>query len=83
MREPESIRSSIEAAASDPKVATLVATGSASAGAMVKLDIIQGIFGTASVVIGSLTALVVLAIQTIKLVRVYRAWNPNQPEPKE
>lgn len=80
MREPESIRASLEAAASDPRVATVVAAGTTSAGAMVKLDIIQGWIGTASMSVGLATATVVFAIQVIKMVRVYRLWTPNKPD---
>lgn len=83
MSERETLQSALEAVASNPKVATAVAAGTASAGAATKLEIIQGALSVASMTIGIVTALVVLAIQVIKLNRNYRAWVADQPEPKE
>lgn len=82
MNEPESIRSAVEAVASNPKVATAVAAGTASIGAAAQLEIIQGMLSVASMVVGILTAIVVLAIQSIKLVRVWRDWRADQQEAK-
>ena len=83
MRDMDPIKSAIEAAASSPKVATLVAAGAASAGAATQMDVLQGALSIVSMGVGILTALVVLAIQLIKLHRHYKAWQRDQPEPLE
>lgn len=79
----DGIRSAVESAASSPKVAAVVATGTASMGAMARLELLQSMVGTASLCIGFLTGCVVLAIQSIKLIRVYRSWTPNRPDGRE
>lgn len=79
----DSLRGTIESAASSPKVAAVVATGTASMGAMAKLELLQSAIGTASLFIGFMTGCVVLVIQSIKLIRVWRHWTPNQPDAKE
>lgn len=73
-------RNAAEAIASNPKFATAVAAGTASMGAASQLEILQGALAIVSLSVGILTALVVLAIQSIKLVRVYRAWQSGSPE---
>ena len=83
MSEPETVRSAIEAAASSPKVATVVAAGTASAGAATQMEVLQGVLSIASMSVGIVTALVVLAIQLIKLHRNYKAWQQDEPEPGE
>lgn len=83
MKEPESARAAIEAVASSPKFATAVAAGNMSLGAAAKFELIQGALSLASLTVGIITACVVLAIQTIKLVRVWRAWQADQPEPRD
>jgi len=65
----ESVKEAIAAAASNPKVATAVGAGAASAGAAAQLDIITGRMARGSVAIGLCTAAVVLAIQILKLIR--------------
>jgi hypothetical protein len=77
------VRATIEAIASSPKVAAVVATGTASMGAMAKLELLQSAIGTASLLVGFMTGCVVLTVQTIKLVRVWRSWTPNKPDAKE
>lgn len=57
-----------------PKVATGIAAGMAGMGTMATLDWLQSTLGIASLMIGVLTGCVVLAIQTIKLMREYRAF---------
>jgi hypothetical protein len=81
--ETTGLRATIEAAASSPKVAAAVATGTASMGAMAKLELLQSAIGTASLLVGFMTGCVVLTVQTIKLVRVWRSWTPNKPDAKE
>ena len=73
------VHSAIETAASNPKVATVIAASTASIGAASKLEIIQGYLSIVSMCIGIATALVVLAFQTIKFMRFYREWqNENR-----
>ncbi len=87
MNEPISVWQSVtqtaEAVASSPKVATFSTAATVAAGGALKLDLIQNVMGTISIGIGILTGAVVLAIQTIKLFRVWRAWQDNAPEPKD
>lgn len=83
MREHDSVAQALEAAASNPKVATAVAAGTAAAGGALKLDMIQSVIGTMSLAIGMLTGGVVLAIQLIKLIRVWKAWQADAPEPED
>ena len=73
----------IEAAASNPKVATAVAGATVAAGGALKLDMVQSVIGTMSLAIGMLTGAVVLGIQLIKLIRVWKAWQADSPEPED
>jgi len=70
----EHAKEAISAAASNPKVATIVAAGAASAGAAEQMDIITGWMARGSVALGLCTAAVVLAIQILKLLRELRAY---------
>lgn len=79
----QNLASAVEAVASNPKVATLVAASTASAGAAAQFDLMHGFLSIASMSIGILTAIVVLAIQLIKLQRNYRAWMADRPEPTD
>jgi len=81
MNEPSSAGQMIADAASNPKVATVVATATASVGAASQLELIHGFLSLASMTIGLITAGVVLAIQLIKLVRTYKAWRDDEPDP--
>lgn len=87
MNEPNSVWQSatqaVEQAASNPKVATFVAAGTAAAGGALKLELVQSVIGTISLGIGMLTGGVVLAIQFIKLIRVWKAWQADAPEPED
>lgn len=87
MNEPENVlrasAQAIEAAASNPKVATVFAAGTAAAGGALKLELVQSVIGTISLGIGMLTGGVVLAIQLIKLFRVWNAWRADLPEPED
>ncbi len=83
MKDHEGIAQAIEAAASNPKVATVVAAGTAAAGGALKLDMVQSVIGTMSLAIGMLTGGVVLGIQLIKLIRVWKAWQADLPEPED
>jgi tellurite resistance protein TehA-like permease len=83
MNEPEKALAAIEAAASNPKVATAIAASTAAAGGALKLELVQSVIGTMSLAIGMLTGAVVLAIQLIKLIRVWKAWQADAPEPED
>ncbi len=87
MNEPESlmrgVAQAVEEAASNPKVATAVAAGTAAAGGALKLELVQSVIGTFSLAVGALTGTVVLAIQLIKLIRVWKAWQADAPEPED
>lgn len=63
----ENLTITINDAASNPKIATAVAAGTASVGAAGQLGIITGWMATGSLAIGLITAAVVLVIQIIKL----------------
>jgi hypothetical protein len=65
MNEPENVRSAIEAAASNPKVATVVAASTSGVGAATQFGIIDGWLSRCALLIGLLTAVVVLGIQII------------------
>jgi hypothetical protein len=66
MNEPENVRSAIEAAASNPKVATFVAASTSSIGAATQFGIIDGWLSRCALIVGLLTAVVVLGIQLIR-----------------
>lgn len=87
MNEPNNVMQAaaqaIESAASNPKVATVFAAGTAAAGGALKLELVQSVIGTISLGIGMLTGGVVLAIQFIKLIRVWKAWQADAPEPED
>jgi predicted RND superfamily exporter protein len=72
MHEPETVRSAIEAAASNPKVATIVAASTTAIGAATKLEALQGWLSVVSMGVGIATALVVLGIQLIRLEKAWR-----------
>ena len=67
MNEPEHVRSAIEAAASNPKIATLVAASTTGIGAATQLGLIDGWLSRGSMIIGLITGVVVLGIQVIRL----------------
>jgi hypothetical protein len=80
MQEPETARSAIEAAASNPKLAAAVAASTTAIGAASKMEAIQGWLSVASMVVGIVTALVVLGIQ---LIRLEKAWRERAQAEKE
>ncbi|MFS2027055.1 hypothetical protein [Massilia sp. CT11-137] len=80
MQEPENVRSAIEAAASNPKMAAAVAASTTAIGAATKMEAIQGWLSVASMAVGIVTALVVLGIQ---LIRLEKAWRERAHEEKE
>lgn len=67
MQEPENVRSAIESAASNPKVATFVAASTTGVGAATQFGLIDGWLSRAAMIVGLLTAVVVLGIQLIRL----------------
>ena len=68
-------------AASNPKVAALVAAGAGSTGFFSYLDKIQGVLSIVSMGVGILTASIVCAIQLIKLKRTWQAYKKGELEP--
>lgn len=72
MHEPENVKSAIEAAASNPKLAAVVAASTTAIGAASKLQAIQGWLSVVSMGVGIVTALVVLGIQLIRLEKAIR-----------
>jgi hypothetical protein len=80
---PDGIRTAVESAANSPRVAAGVATATAGLGAMAKLEMINSVAGTISLCAGAITACLVLIIQAIKIIRVWRTWDPNKIPPKE
>jgi hypothetical protein len=44
---------------------------------------LQSAIGMFSLCVGAITGCVVLAIQSIKLIRIYRSWTPNKPDAQE
>lgn len=67
MHEPENVRSAIEAVASNPKVATAVAAGTTGVGAATQFGLIDGWLSRGAMIVGLITAVVVLGIQLIRL----------------
>jgi len=80
MKDPENVRSAIESAASSPKIATAVAASTTALGAATRMEAIQGWLSVASMVVGIVTALVVLGIQ---LIRLEKAWRERAQAEKE
>lgn len=74
----------VEQAASSPKVSLSVAAASATvAGAAREIDLFTDAVTKYTITVGALTGTVVLAIQLIKMIRVWKAWRADQPEPKD
>lgn len=69
MMKNENVQSVLEAVTSNPKVASVVAAGTASIGAASQFDLIQGWLAVGSMSLGILTGVVVLFIQLIRLER--------------
>ena len=66
MNEPETAHSAIEAAAANPKIATLVAASTSGVGAATQFGLIDGWLSRCALIVGLLTAVVVLGIQLIR-----------------
>jgi hypothetical protein len=79
----EGMRATVESIAGSPKVAAVVATSTAGMGLAAKLEMLQSAIGMFSLCVGAITGCVVLAIQSIKLIRIYRSWTPNKPDAQE
>ena len=80
MQEPETARSAIEAAASNPKLAAAVAASTTALGAATRLEALQGWLSVTSMAVGIVTALVVLGIQ---LIRLEKAWRERRNDTTE
>ena len=81
MNEPETARSAIEAAASNPKIATLVAASTSGVGAATQFGLIDGWLSRCALIVGLLTAVVVLGIQLIRLEMALRERAQKNKEP--
>lgn len=80
MRETGEISSAIESVASNPKVAAIVATTTTAAGAASRFDIIDGWLSRTSMIVGIVTAIVILGIQLIRLEQAWRGRNRAKSE---
>lgn len=80
-------RSAVQAAEqviSTPKVSLTVAASSvAVAGAAREVDIFTDAITKYTITVGALTGTVILAIQLIKMIRVWKAWQADAPEPED
>lgn len=88
MNEPNSawrsLTQAVEQAASSPKVSlTVAATSATVAGAAREIDLFTDAVTKYTITVGALTGTVVLAIQLIKMIRVWKAWRADQPDPKD
>lgn len=70
-------------AASNPKIATAVATATVSIGGASSLELFRSLIGDASLVIGFCTCVLVAAVQLIKLLRELRAYRNGDASPKD
>ena len=80
MNDHETVWSAIEGAASNPKIATIVAAGTGAMGGAYKLGLVQEYLSTATLAVGLLTGCVVLAVQLVKLLRTWRAYQNGEAE---
>lgn len=86
MKNQEDVRSAIEAAsaaASSAKAGATVMAGTASVAAAAKMELLRTAISDASLLVSLLIGLVMLGIQVIKIVRVYRSWDPNKARSKD
>lgn len=79
MSDAEAVKSALEVAASNPKVAMAVAAATTSLGATSILQLLQGWLGIASLAIGCLVGLFVIRIHAIKYKLLRRAWENGEP----
>jgi hypothetical protein len=68
-------------AANNPKIASVVGTTTASVGAFGAYNIIHGWLSIATMAVGLFTASIVAGIQLLKLIRNWKAYKNNEPEP--
>lgn len=78
MIETGDVLAAVEAAASNPKVATTVATGTTLMGGMMALDQIQTFVGTVSVIIGCVVGVFVILVHSMKYKLLKRAWDQGE-----
>jgi len=87
MNEPNNVwRSAVQAveqAVSTPKVSLALAASSATVASVARLDLFTDMVTKYTITVGALTGTVVLAIQFIKMIRVWKAWRADQPDPKD
>jgi len=80
MNDHETVWSAIESAAGNPKIATAVAAGTGAMGGAYKLGLVQDYLSTATLAVGLMTGCVVLAVQVVKLLRTWRAYQNDEPD---
>jgi len=68
-------------AAQNPKLASIVAGGATSSGLLAHYNLIHGWLSILTMTVGLGTALIVGAIQLLKLLRNWKAYKNNEPEP--
>jgi len=68
-------------AAQNPKLASFVAGGATSSGLLAHYNLIHGWLSILTMAVGLGTALIVGAIQLLKLLRNWKAYKNNEPEP--
>lgn len=78
MSEIGTVKAALEAAASNPKVASIVAVTTTSLGAASTMEMLQGWLGIASLAIGCLVGLFVIRIHIIKYRLLLRAWENGE-----
>lgn len=83
MNDPNGIKAAVETAASNPKVASIVAVTTTSLGAASTLELMQSVLGLVSLVIGCLVGLFVIRIHWIKYKILRRAWDSGAVEKDE
>jgi hypothetical protein len=75
MMKDESVRSALETAASNPKIASAAAAANISLGSLAWMNVAHGLLSMISMGVGIMTGLVIFGIQ---LIRFEQAWRRRQ-----
>lgn len=79
-----SLVQAVDQVISAPKVSLAAAAGTtAVAGVAREVDLFTDLITKYTITIGALTGTVVLAIQLVKMIRVWKAWQADAPEPED
>lgn len=78
MKDHENVRAALEAAASNPKVASVVAAATSSMGLASIMAQVQTVLGLISLAIGCVVGLYVLRINSIKRKIYQRMWDNGE-----